>query len=253
MRAAAGMNWEWGPGLMSGARRSRGSGTRQAPPAAGAARLTARGAILILFGVSLAGLVIANWFDQPWACGVIFVIGCLAAGLWVRPSDTHLLVATPPLVYFAALLLVEIVDGLTSGKFLQVASLGLVLNLSAELFWLLGGTVLMVVICWFRGLPAAWSDFRAELRGEDPDDEPEPYGPPAGYRQRPAPPQPRRPADPYGGRTPVNPPQPPPSQPHRRAPGAVPPRWNGPRPDAPPRGGYPPRPGGYPPRPSGYR
>lgn len=248
-----------GAELMSAARRSRGSRARQAPPPNGAARLTSRGAIAILFVVSLLGIVISNLFDQTWAAGLVFVIGCAAASLWVRPSDTPMLVVAPPIVYFAALLVTEVVSGLMSGMFLQVAAIGIALNLSTVLFWLLGGTALSVVILLFRGLPDAWASLRAGLRGEREDDEPEPYGANAGYGQ-PAPPPPRRPAQPYAANQPTQ------IQP-RPAPGAgaMPPRaqrpqrpaqqWNAPRPDGPPPPrGYQPRRGGYPPQPGGgYR
>jgi len=242
---------------MSAARRSRGSRTRQAPPANGAARLTARGAIAILFIVTVVGIVISNLTDQTWAGGVVFVIGVAAACLWVRPSDTPMLVVAPPLVYFLALLVVEAVSGLLAGMFVQVAAIGIALNLSAVLFWLLGGTVLAVVILLLRGLPEAWATLRAELRGEpdEPEPQPEPYGAEPGYGQ---PPPPRRPApQPYPGGQPY----PPPRRGPAPAPGAGalpprpqqrPPQWNAPRPDAPPPRGYPPRRGGYPPQPGGY-
>lgn len=236
---------------MNAARRSRGSRSHQAPPANGAARLTARGAIAILFVVSLVGIAIAEFSDQPWAAGLVFVIGCVAASLWVRPSDTPMLVVAPPIVYFVALVVVEAIKALMSGMFVQVGGVGVALNLSEVVFWLLGGTVLAVVILLMRGLPRAWSDLRADLRGDREDDEdPEPYGGDADYG-RPAPP-PRRPAPPYGGG----------GQPYgggQQYPGQrpVPPRpqrpgqWNAP----PPPRGYQPRQGGYgyPPQPGGYR
>ena len=239
---------------MSATRRSRGSRARQAQAANGTARLTSRGAIAILFIVSLLGIVISHLFDQDWAAGLVFVIGCAAASLWVRPSDTPMLVVAPPIAYFAALLVVEIVTGLMSGMFLQVTAIGIALNLSTVLFWLLGGTALAVVILLFRGLPDAWADLRAGLRGEREADEPAPYG------AAPGPPPPRRPAPPYPANQPTQ------VQP-RPAPGvgAVPPRpqrpqrpaqqWNAPRPDGPPPPrGYQPRRGGYPPQPGGgYR
>lgn len=245
---------------MSAARRSHGSRSRPAPPANGAARLTARGAIAILFVVSLLGIAIATLSGQSWAAGLVFVIGCGAACLWVRPSDTPMLVVAPPIVYFLALLVVEAVTGLVSGTWLQVA-LDIALSLSEVLFWLLGGTVLAVVILLTRGLPRAWADLRAELRGEDEgDDEPEPYGDDADLGRQ----APRRPAPPYGGGQPYAGGQQYPGQrPRPPAPGGnpVPPRpqrppqWNAPRPDDPPPRGYQPRQGGYgyPPQPGGYR
>lgn len=233
---------------MSAARRSHGSRSRQAPPANGAARLTARGAIAILFIVSLLGIAIAEFSDQSWASGLVFVIGCGAACLWVRPSDTPMLVVAPPIVYFVALLVVEAVKGLMSGMVVQVAAIGIALNLSEVLWWLLGGTVLAVVILLMRGLPRAWADLRADLRGDSTDDEPEPYGGDAD-RGRPAP---RRPAPPYGGGQPQAGGQ---QYPGQRPVPQRPPQWNAPRPDGPPPRGYQPRQGGYghPPQPGGFR
>jgi len=251
---------------MSAARRSRGSGSRGAPPPTGAARLTARGAIAILFIVSILGIAIAEFSGESWASGLVFVIGCVAVSLWVRPSDTPMLVVAPPIVYFLALVVVEAIRGLMQGMFAQIAAIGIALNLSEVLFWLLGGTVLAVVILLARGLPTAWADLRDDLRGGRGDVEPEPapYAGDADYGR----PAARRSAPPYGGgQPPYGSGQPPyPGQrprPPAPAPGAnpAPPRpqrpqqWNAPRPEGPPRGGYQPRQGGYgyPPQPGGYR
>lgn len=55
-------------------------------------RLTARGAIVLLFAITLVGQVVLP-------SGLGFIAGCLAAALLVRPRDLLPLVVTPPLVY----------------------------------------------------------------------------------------------------------------------------------------------------------
>ncbi len=116
-------------------------------------RLTARGAIVMLFVITLVGM--------PFLPGPAFVAGCLAAVLLVRPRDLLPLVVTPPLVFFVAALLVELVRALSSGSMLQTFGLGMFTALSSGAPWLFLGSALALGIAWVRGLP----DSLRELRG----------------------------------------------------------------------------------------
>ncbi|GAB3135387.1 DUF6542 domain-containing protein [Microbispora hainanensis] len=124
-------------------------------------RLTARGAIVMLFVITLVGM--------PFLPGPVFVAGCLAAVLLVRPRDLLPLVVTPPLVFFAAALLVELVRALGSASTLPTFGLGMFTALSSGAPWLFLGSALALGVAWVRGLPA---NLR-ELRGA-PEPEPAP-------------------------------------------------------------------------------
>lgn len=222
--------------MTTGSRRSRGTRSRQA--STGGAALTARGAIAILLVMSAAGLLIGQLFDVTWPCGVVFVAGCLATSLWVRPSDVLGVSVAPPLVYFLALFIVQLVASMSANSFWQSLLLGVVLNLSGMLFWLLGGSVLTVAVLMLRGLPAAIGELRTDLRGEhsepaevDESIEPRPQvapQPPTAVQRPPGPPRPA-PQPPRGG-----PGMPPGARPAPRHQAPPPPPARG------PRGGYPP-------------
>ncbi|GIH49110.1 hypothetical protein SAMN05421833_104172 [Microbispora rosea] len=115
-------------------------------------RLTARGAIVMLFVITLVGM--------PFLPGPVFVAGCLAAVLLVRPRDLLPLVVTPPLVFFAAALLVELVRALRSASMLQTFGLGMFTALSSGAPWLFLGAALALGIAWVRGLPANLRELR---------------------------------------------------------------------------------------------
>ncbi|WP_182899941.1 DUF6542 domain-containing protein [Microbispora sp. H10830] len=115
-------------------------------------RLTARGAIVMLFVITLVGM--------PFLPGPAFVAGCLAAVLLVRPRDLLPLVVTPPLVFFVAALLVELVRALRSGSMLQTFGLGMFTALSSGAPWLFLGSALALGVAWVRGLPASLREMR---------------------------------------------------------------------------------------------
>ncbi|GAA4208092.1 DUF6542 domain-containing protein [Microbispora amethystogenes] len=109
-------------------------------------RLTARGAIVMLFVITVVGLL-------PKLPGPAFVAGCLAAVLLVRPRDLLPLVVTPPLVFFLAALLVELLRSLGSGSMLPTFGLGMFTTLSSAAPWLFAGSALALGVAWVRGLP----------------------------------------------------------------------------------------------------
>lgn len=153
--------------MTTGTRRRRSNAaTRRAPSSGSSVRLTGRGGIVVLLAASLLGAMVGDTFSMPVVTGVCFVAGCLVAAVWVRPSDVLPLVVSPPLVFFVALLIAEAVSAWGSKGFLQALAVGVATVLSDVAPWLFGGTLLVVVVTWFRGLPTAVRRFRAELRGE---------------------------------------------------------------------------------------
>src|SRR5690606_15029159 len=130
------------------------------------------------------------------------------------------LVVTPPLIYFVAMLVSELVRSLGAASFLQAFGLGMFTSLSAGAPWLFAGSALVLGFAWFRGLPGNVRELRDELRAAR-----------RPRAERPAPP-PRRPSG--GERTR-------PGRAGRDGPGVPRPRRSGPR----RRGGYAPEPEGY--------
>ncbi|WP_433497969.1 DUF6542 domain-containing protein [Sphaerimonospora sp. CA-214678] len=128
-------------------------------------KLTARGAIVLLFVITLVGQAVLP-------SGLGFVAGCLAAALLVRPRDLLPLVVTPPLVFFVAALLVEGVGSLVSGSIPRTLGVGLFTALSSGAPWLFAGTALTLVIAWRRGLPAIVRELRGGLGPTRPDARP---------------------------------------------------------------------------------
>src|SRR5262245_11669953 len=103
-------------------------------------RLTARGAVTLLFVITLLGQLIAP--------GPAFVLGCVVAVLLVNPRDLLPLVVTPPLIFFLAALFIEFVRALRTDNLLPSLALGLFTTLSGAAPWLLAGSALTLGIAW---------------------------------------------------------------------------------------------------------
>ncbi|RBQ18602.1 hypothetical protein DP939_19120 [Spongiactinospora rosea] len=127
-------------------------------------RLTARGAIAAVVAATLAGELLASLFGWSFAVGAAFVAGCLAAALLINPRDLLSLVVTPPLLFFAATLIAEVVRALGAASMIQALGLGLFTSLSAGAPWLFAGSALVLGVAWRRGLPANVRMLREELR-----------------------------------------------------------------------------------------
>ncbi|GII53004.1 hypothetical protein Pth03_13930 [Planotetraspora thailandica] len=119
-------------------------------------KLTARGAVSLLFAVTLLGQILP-------LSGPAFVAGCVVAALLVQPRDLLPLVVTPPLIFFGATVLVEVVRSIGSASMLQTLGLGLFTALSSGAPWLFGGSALMLGIAWRRGLRDNVRDLRHDL------------------------------------------------------------------------------------------
>ncbi|MET8141902.1 DUF6542 domain-containing protein [Sphaerisporangium sp. NPDC005288] len=123
-------------------------------------RLTARGAVALIFVATLASRPTGSML----VIGLVFCAACLAAVLLVQPRDLLALVVAPPLVFFAATLVSALFGGFGAPSLLQALGLGLFTGLSAAAPWLFGGSALVLAVAWFRGLPDNVSELRAELR-----------------------------------------------------------------------------------------
>jgi hypothetical protein len=136
-------------------------------PASGI-RLTARGAVASVLVFTLLGSVLNTVLGLPAVVGLAFVGGCVAAVSLVNPRDLLSLVVSPPLVFFAAVLLAEAVRSLTAPSPAAAFGLGIYSSLSRGAPWLFAGSALVLLIAWRRGLTRCVRDLRDELRASGP-------------------------------------------------------------------------------------
>ncbi|WP_433245233.1 DUF6542 domain-containing protein [Streptosporangium sp. CA-135522] len=134
----------------------------------GGIRLTARGAVAFVLAATLVGSVLQALLGLSPLTGLAFVAGCVAAVSLVNRRDLLSLVVSPPLVFFLATLIVEAVRSLGASSPIQAFSLGMLTKLSAGAPWLFGGSLLVLVIAWRRGLAQCVRDLREELRAAGP-------------------------------------------------------------------------------------
>ncbi|MER6946303.1 DUF6542 domain-containing protein [Nonomuraea sp. NPDC000554] len=129
-----------------------------------AVKLTARGAIALALVATLAGYIVAALVNLPILIGLAFVLASVLGVLLVNPRELLSLVVTPPLVFFAATLFVELGRALGSVSIVQSLALGLYGSLSRGAPWLFAGSAIVLAVAWRRGLRDNVRDLREELR-----------------------------------------------------------------------------------------
>jgi hypothetical protein len=160
----------------SGAGRASGSGTGARPgtrrAAGGArpgrgrsrARLTGRGAVLVMLAVFLVVDLIAAGVHSTFLNGFGYAAGCLLAVTYARREALLVVATTPPAIFLAALLAVKL---MTAGGDVVVAGAeGTLLTLAATAPWLLGVTIAYLAAATVRGLPRCIQELRTALAGE---------------------------------------------------------------------------------------
>jgi hypothetical protein len=125
-------------------------------------RLTGRGAVMGMLAVFALGLLVASWMGWPVLAGASFVIGSVAAVLYVRPGDLLMVSIVPPLLFGIALVVVKAATA-TGSVALSVAE-GTAITMAEVAPWLFAGMVLTLVIAWARGLPGCVRELRQDLR-----------------------------------------------------------------------------------------
>jgi hypothetical protein len=119
-----------------------------------------------MFGLFLVSDLIADWFGLEVLAGLGFAAGCVLGPYFVRRHALLRVVAAPPAVFLAALVIVQVLTAQGTsrhGKVLSVAE-GTLLTLAALAPWLLAGTALSAVVAIPRGLVQCLRELRAELR-----------------------------------------------------------------------------------------
>jgi hypothetical protein len=130
--------------------------------------MTARGAVLAMFVVYLAGTLIAGWLHLQLLTGLGFVAGCAVAARYTRRSALLAATVSPPVIFLGALICAELLNS-DSGSVrhtIEASAEGTILTLASVAPWLFAGVILGLVIAMARGLPQCVRELRAELRGD---------------------------------------------------------------------------------------
>lgn len=124
------------------------------------ARLTARGAVVVVFGTCFLGLLIADWANWPELADAVFFMSSSLTAYYVRPGSLLPVAVSPPLLFFVAMALEKLV---IAPGMLAAFSRALV-ALADAAPWLFAGTALTVVIALLRGLAREVRTLVLELR-----------------------------------------------------------------------------------------
>ncbi|MFI6500559.1 DUF6542 domain-containing protein [Nonomuraea typhae] len=127
-------------------------------------KLTARGAVALAFAATIAGYVLTSWLGLGFLIGLFFVAGSLLGAVLVNRRELLSLVVTPPLVFFCATFVVELLRAFSSASIVGSLALGLYTSLSAGAPWLFAGSAVVLAVAWRRGLRDNVRDLREELR-----------------------------------------------------------------------------------------
>lgn len=128
-------------------------------------QLTGRGAVVVMLTVFTLGLLGAYWLGWQVLAGGGFLFGGAAAARVTKRADLPTVVATPPLLFCAAVIGVKAATA-TGNTALSVAG-GVAITLAGAAPWLLAGTVLSLIIALSRGLRQSFRDLRRDLRAGD--------------------------------------------------------------------------------------
>ena len=124
--------------------------------------LTGRGAVMVMLAVFALGLFGASWTPWPVLAGAFFVIGSVAAIIYVRPGDLLMVTIAPPLLFGITLLGVKAATA-TGNVVLSIAE-GTAITMAEIAPWLFAGMALTLVIAWARGLGGCVRELRQDLR-----------------------------------------------------------------------------------------
>ena len=128
--------------------------------------VTARGAIVAMLGLFLVSDLVADWCGLEVIAGLGFVAGCQLGPYVVRRHALLPVVAAPPAVFLAALVVVQVLTAQGTSRHGKVLSVfeGTLLTLAALAPWLLAGTALGAAAAIPRGLGQCLRELRDELR-----------------------------------------------------------------------------------------
>ncbi|XRQ11776.1 DUF6542 domain-containing protein [Actinomadura welshii] len=152
-------------GQVRGRRGTSGARARPAASAASPITLTGRGGIVVMFAAGVVCGLLARWFGAPLLAGAGFALGCALAAFATRPADLLTVLVSPPLVFLAATVAVEFATTLGNGSLVRGVTVGVLTALASTAPWLFLGTLLVVGICFARGVLANIRELRDKLAG----------------------------------------------------------------------------------------
>jgi hypothetical protein len=121
-------------------------------------KLTGRGAVLVMLVVFALGLLGASWVRSPVLAGVSFIVGSVAAVVYVTQRDLLMVTITPPLLF--CIVLVGVKAGTATGNLALSVAEGAAITLAGVAPWLFAGTALSLIIAWPRGLRGCVRELR---------------------------------------------------------------------------------------------
>jgi len=126
-----------------------------------------RRAVAVMFVIFLVSDLVAAAIHLPALAGFGFAAGSAAAAGWTRQRDLIMVVTTPPVIYFGAVIFGDLVTMHLGHVPMSVGLIGasILLTLAASAPWLFGGLAGAIAIACVRGLPQCVRDLRAELLG----------------------------------------------------------------------------------------
>ena len=113
----------------------------------GSIKLTGRGALVSLFGITFLGLLIAAWTGWNTLGYALFMMSCGLVAWYTKSNGLRMLVVCPPLVFFAGDFLAQVLTA--SGVFMALERMLVTLAVAAP--WLFTGTALTFAIAFGRG------------------------------------------------------------------------------------------------------
>ena len=139
---------------------------RNAAAQPGHSHVTARGAMVAMFGLFLASSLLASWLGHEVLAGLGYVAACLLGPYVVRRHALLQVVVAPPALFLVALVITQMATAQGTGKHGKVLSVleGTLLILAAVAPWLLAGTAISVGVAIPRGLVQCVRDLKRELR-----------------------------------------------------------------------------------------
>jgi hypothetical protein len=130
--------------------------------------VTARGAMVAMFGIFLFCSLVADWLGLGVLTGLGYVTCCVLAPFFVRREAQLHVVVAPPAIFMTVVIVTQILTAQGSSRHGRVLSVveGTLLTLAAVAPWLFAGTALGAAASATRGLRECVRELSAELRGE---------------------------------------------------------------------------------------
>lgn len=152
-----------GTGARPGTRRAAAGGPRPGRSRS-RARLTGRGAVLVMLAVFLLADLIAAGVHSTFLNGFGYAAGCALAVAYARREALLIVATTPPAIFFAALLTIKLLTA--GGNAVLGGAEGTLLTLAALAPWMVGVTIAYLAAATVRGLPRCIQELRTALAGQ---------------------------------------------------------------------------------------